>query len=152
VWRDGRSAIIPHQKTAPGSRPRRPYPRRRHPLRTFALLAAALAVVAAATLWWLVGWHAPVPVWLVSVNAVTLLAFGYDKAIAGRGPTRVPEAALLGLAALGGSPAALAAMACFRHKTAKPLFRRGIWIAIALQVAATATLAAMRWDLLARIL
>jgi uncharacterized membrane protein YsdA (DUF1294 family) len=128
----------------------RAHPRR--PLRTFALLAAALVGAVAAPLWWLAGWRSPLGVWLVAVSVATLLAYGYDKAVAGRGPTRVPELVLLGLAALGGSPAALAAMALFRHKTAKASFRIRFWVVVALQVAAAAALCATRWDLVSRAL
>lgn len=121
-------------------------------MRSFSILAAALAVAAAVALWWGAGWRSPLGVWLAAVNVAALLAYGYDKAVAGRGPTRVPEVVLLGLAALGGSPAALGGMALFRHKTAKATFRRRFWVVVALQVVAAAALCAWRWDLVSRAL
>jgi uncharacterized membrane protein YsdA (DUF1294 family) len=61
--------------------------------------------------------------WLAGVNAVTFLAYGLDKRWARAGELRVPEATLHVLALAGGSPAALAAQACFRHKTRDRRFR-----------------------------
>ena len=60
---------------------------------------------------------------LVAVNLVTFMFFGYDKSIAGRQVYRVPESALLWLSLTGGSPAAGLAQALFRHKTRKGTFR-----------------------------
>jgi uncharacterized membrane protein YsdA (DUF1294 family) len=71
--------------------------------------------------------------WLAAVNVVTLLAYGYDKTIAGSGKMRAPEAVLLGLALIGGSPAALLAMQILRHKTSKPGFQLRFWLILILQ-------------------
>jgi uncharacterized membrane protein YsdA (DUF1294 family) len=65
---------------------------------------------------------APLQAWLIGINLVTLAAYAYDKQIAGGGRVRVPEAVLLGLALLGGSPAAAAAILLLRHKSGKPAF------------------------------
>lgn len=60
---------------------------------------------------------------LLAMNLVTFIYFGYDKSIS-RGPAyRVPERVLLWLAFLGGSPAAGVAQSILRHKTRKPGFR-----------------------------
>ena len=50
---------------------------------------------------------------------------------------RVPESVLLGLALVGGSPAAALAMWGFRrrHKTSKPDFLRWFWMIVIVQVA-----------------
>jgi uncharacterized membrane protein YsdA (DUF1294 family)/cold shock CspA family protein len=66
-----------------------------------------------------VGW---IGAWLVGVNLATWPAYAWDKHRALRDGRRVPELALLGLALLGGSPAAAVAMMTLRHKTRKPSF------------------------------
>lgn len=74
--------------------------------------------------------------WWLAINVATVLLFGYDKAIAGGRRRRIPERTLLGLTLLGGSPGALLAMGLFRHKTAKPTFRRSVGIIVAVQLVA----------------
>ncbi len=73
--------------------------------------------------------------YLLSVNLATFIAYGIDKLKARRNGAlhnkrhlsrRIPEVALLLLAALGGSPAALLAMYLFRHKTLHKKFRYGV--------------------------
>lgn len=81
--------------------------------------------------------------WLLAFNAVTVLVYGYDKAIAGGRRRRVPERTLLGLALCGGMPGALLAMWTFRHKTAKPSFRNAIALVAAVQVIAAIALLAL---------
>jgi uncharacterized membrane protein YsdA (DUF1294 family) len=60
--------------------------------------------------------------WLVAINLWTVLRFWQDKRRAIAGARRIPEADLLWLALLGGSPGALAARRLFRHKTRKQPF------------------------------
>ena len=72
-------------------------------------------------------------VWWLALNVVTVLVYGYDKAIAGGARRRVPERTLLTPARLGGSPGALLAMGVFRHKTAKVSFRRAMMAIVAAQ-------------------
>lgn len=67
---------------------------------------------------------------LALLNVLTMIVWGIDKDAAERGDRRVPEATLLMLATLGGSPAALIASRVFRHKTVKQPFR-SILLAIA---------------------
>ncbi len=57
--------------------------------------------------------------WLGAVNATTAAVYAWDKHRALRQRRRVPELVLLGLALIGGSPAALLAMLTLRHKTRK---------------------------------
>ena len=97
------------------------------------LLTVGLAVVLAAASWWLLR-VGPLISWQIAINMVTFLTFGYDKLIAGSGRVRVPEAVLLALTFLGGTLGALAAMALFRHKTLKRIFRRKLFVVVALQV------------------
>jgi len=72
--------------------------------------------------------------WLRAITVVTFLTFGYDKVIAGKNRTRVPESVLLSLVFLGGTVGALAGMSIFRHKTVKSAFRRRFWGVVAVQV------------------
>jgi uncharacterized membrane protein YsdA (DUF1294 family) len=117
---------------------------KRHPVFSFAVLTFGLALIAAGLLWGLrpalnVPWA-----WLIAINVVTLLTFGYDKAIAGSRRMRVPENVLLALTFCGGTIGALVAMPLFRHKTAKRRFRGSFWIVVLIQVA----LIAAYWFLL----
>ena len=72
---------------------------------------------------------------LVVVNLVTFIFFGYDKSIAGRPIYRVPESVLLWLALCGGSPAAGLAQLLFRHKTRKRAFRLAYFSILFAQIA-----------------
>ena len=74
--------------------------------------------------------------YLLAVNVLTFIVYGVDKWKARRGHWRVPEASLLGLAALGGSVGAWLAMQLLRHKTQKKKFRYGVPVLFVLQVAA----------------
>ncbi|MDG2535325.1 DUF1294 domain-containing protein [Sphingomonas sp. HITSZ_GF] len=60
--------------------------------------------------------------WLLLINLWTVLRFWQDKSRAIAGARRIPEADLLWLALLGGSPGAFAARHLFRHKTRKQPF------------------------------
>lgn len=74
--------------------------------------------------------------YLLAINVLAFAVYGVDKWKARQGRWRVPEATLLGLAALGGSVGAWVAMQLFRHKTKKNKFRYGVPIMFVLQVAA----------------
>jgi len=65
---------------------------------------------------------------------VTFLAYGLDKWKARRNRWRIPEAVLLWLAVLGGSPAALVAMHLFHHKTLHKKFRYGVPAILFIQI------------------
>ena len=80
----------------------------------------------------------PIIAWLVSVNIVAIVLFRYDKSVAGTGRTRVPEAVLLLLAALGGTAGAAVAMWLIRprHKTQSLGFIVRYLLILLLQIAA----------------
>ena len=102
------------------------------PFTLFAILTfgASLALTAAWLLWLRLD---PLLSWLLAVNLVTFLTYGYDKRIAGSGRMRVPERVLLLLALAGGSPAALLGMRLFHHKTAKSSFQQKFWLVLLAQ-------------------
>jgi uncharacterized membrane protein YsdA (DUF1294 family) len=76
----------------------------------------------------------PVYAWLIGMNAITLLLYGYDKRQAVVGGTRVPELVLHAAALLGGSPGALLSQQLFRHKTRKLGFQTVFAAIVLLQV------------------
>ena len=78
---------------------------------------------------------------LVLVNVWTILRFWQDKQRAMAGERRIPEADLLGLALIGGSPGAMLARHVFRHKTRKEPFSTQLLLIIALQAGACIGLA-----------
>lgn len=74
-------------------------------------------------------------VWLFVINIMTLITYGIDKHKAVHHKWRIPEDALIGMAAIGGGIGALIGMHIFHHKTKHLKFRIlvpvfiGIWIA-----------------------
>ena len=79
---------------------------------------------------------------LIIVNLFTMLRFREDKERAVAGERRIPEAHLLGLALIGGSPGALAARRMFRHKTRKQPFSTWLFLIVAIQLGVLIGLAA----------
>ncbi len=71
---------------------------------------------------------------LILINLLTALRFWQDKRYAIAGARRIPEADLLGLALIGGTPAAFAARHLFRHKTRKQPFSTYLQLIGVLQV------------------
>ena len=76
------------------------------------------------------------------VNLFTMLRFWQDKRRALTGARRIPEADLLALALVGGSPGALLARHLFRHKTKKQPFSTWLLLIVAVQAGALIGLAA----------
>ncbi|OWJ67936.1 DUF1294 domain-containing protein [Inquilinus limosus] len=81
--------------------------------------------------------------YLVAASLAAFALFAWDKGCAVAGRRRVPERTLLAVAAIGGTPGAIAAQRLLRHKTVKEPFRtRLLWIAGA-QLVLVAILAAL---------
>ena len=72
--------------------------------------------------------------YLFLVNAAGLLFMLADKHRARKKQWRIPEAALMGIAAMGGSICALLGMYAFRHKTRHPKFYIGIPVLLVIQL------------------
>ena len=64
--------------------------------------------------------------YLLIINALGFLLMLVDKYKARNGLWRIPEATLMGVAALGGSIGSLIGMYLVRHKTQHPKFTVGI--------------------------
>lgn len=82
----------------------------------------------------------PEIIYLITINIITFITYGIDKAKARKGAWRIPEKTLIGLAVAGGSIGALAGMSFFHHKTRKPLFKIGIPVILIIEAAAAAWL------------
>lgn len=61
-------------------------------------------------------------IYFILINVVTFFAFMIDKKKAEKKKWRIPEATLLGLAAIGGPVGGLLGMNICHHKTKKPKF------------------------------
>ena len=73
-------------------------------------------------------------VYLLIINAAGFTLMLVDKRKAKKNCWRIPEATLMGAAALGGSIGALAGMYLVRHKTQHPKFTLGIPVILAVQI------------------
>ena len=74
-------------------------------------------------------------IYLVSINVVTFFMYGIDKWKAKKSRWRIREAALLGLAVLGGSIGALLGMQVWHHKTMHKKFKYGLPLILLAQIA-----------------
>ena len=72
--------------------------------------------------------------YLLIINAAAFLLMLVDKWKAKKNRWRIPEATLMGVAALGGSVGALIGMYLVRHKTQHPKFTLGIPLILAVQL------------------
>lgn len=72
-------------------------------------------------------------IYLIIINALGFLLMLIDKQKARHGRWRIPEATLMGVAALGGSVGSLLGMYTVRHKTRHIKFTLGIPAILALQ-------------------
>ena len=76
--------------------------------------------------------------YLLLINALGFLLMLIDKWKAKHNRWRIPEATLMGVAAIGGSIGSLLGMYTFRHKTKHIKFTLGIPLILAVQLAALA--------------
>ena len=76
--------------------------------------------------------------YLVTINALGFILMLVDKYKAKKHLWRIPEATLIGVAAMGGSIGALVGMYTVRHKTKHLKFTVGIPVILALQLIAAA--------------
>ena len=60
--------------------------------------------------------------WIFGISIASFFTYGYDKTIAGRNVTRVPEIVLHALTLFGGTFGSFLGMQIFRHKTQKKSF------------------------------
>ena len=78
--------------------------------------------------------------YLLIINAFGFVIMLTDKILAKKQARRIPEARLMGTAAIGGSIGVLAGMYICRHKTLHPKFTVGVPLILAAQIiAATVT-------------
>lgn len=75
-----------------------------------------------------------IAIYLILINALSLLLMLIDKIKAKKKLWRIPEKVLLGVCAIGGSIGGLLGMKVFRHKTLHPQFSIGIPVMLALQI------------------
>ena len=73
-------------------------------------------------------------IYVVIINVVTFFIYGIDKWKAKKSRWRIREAALLGLAVLGGSIGAWVGMKVWHHKTLHKKFRFGVPAIIIVQL------------------
>ena len=73
-------------------------------------------------------------VYLIIINAAAFLLMLIDKQKAKRSAWRIPEATLMGVAALGGSIGAIAGMYVFRNKTRHVKFFLGLPAILIIQI------------------
>lgn len=83
-------------------------------------------------------WRLAALAWVASWSVVALAAVALDKRAAKRGARRTPEATLLGLALVGGSPGLALGMLAFRHKTRKASFLASFAFVLIAQAVAVA--------------
>lgn len=74
-------------------------------------------------------------IYFVMINIVTFFVYGIDKWKSQHDRWRVPESALLGLAAIGGSVGAWLGMKVWHHKTQHKKFMYGVPVTLLIQIA-----------------
>ena len=75
-------------------------------------------------------------IYLLIINAAAFMIMCLDKQLAKHHQRRIPEATLLWVAALGGTPLELLTMKLIRHKTQHRKFMWGLPAILLLQIAA----------------
>ena len=111
---------------------KRRQPRPVSPLEFYGLAGIVIVVAISFLICHRYSWD-PLEAWLITVNIVAFLFFGYDKMLAWSGRRRIPEKVLLGFALVGGSPGILVGILLFWHKIRKNLFLRALGAIMVLQ-------------------
>lgn len=83
-------------------------------------------------------------IYLLIINASAFLLMHMDKRRAIKKAWRIPEATLLGIAAMGGSLGAVIGMRLFRHKTLHLKFSVGLPLLLTLHIMLTVLLICFR--------
>ncbi len=104
------------------------------PFMLYGTIAILLSIGVALPLYIWLSWSLLIS-WLISINLVTFLSYGFDKMRAKGGGLRVPENVLHGLVIIGGGVGGLGGMVLFHHKTRKGKFQLVFWPIVALQIA-----------------
>lgn len=73
-------------------------------------------------------------IYLLIINAAAFLLMRIDKRRAIKNAWRIPEATLLGIAAIGGSLGAIMGMRLFRHKTQHLRFSVGLPVMLTVHI------------------
>lgn len=73
-------------------------------------------------------------VYVLSINLISFLAFGFDKHRANRNKWRLKNRLLLGLSFIGGAIGGLIGMNVFRHKTKKAYYKMGLPLMILMHI------------------
>ena len=107
---------------------------KKSPYTLYILLAVVLTVVFGAAIFILTEWGF-FWIWLLTLSVVTFIAYGYDKAQAKAGGSRIPEIVLHGLALAGGFLGGWLGRAIFRHKTRKASFTIVLIVSTAIYLA-----------------
>jgi uncharacterized membrane protein YsdA (DUF1294 family) len=72
--------------------------------------------------------------YLLLINVIAFIAFGYDKQLAKNKKHRITELKLLTISAIGGSIGGLLAIYFFKHKNRKLSFMWQFYVVLALQM------------------
>ena len=73
--------------------------------------------------------------YLIAINVIAFLTYGFDKFKAKKGKWRIPESSLLLLAIIGGSIGAWLGIKVWHHKTLHKKFKYGIPLIVIAQIA-----------------
>ena len=73
--------------------------------------------------------------YLIAINVIAFLTYGFDKFKAKKGKWRIPESSLLLLAIIGGSIGAWFGIKVWHHKTLHKKFKYGIPLIVIAQIA-----------------
>ncbi len=73
-------------------------------------------------------------IYLILINLLNVILFGYDKHRSIAGKWRVREMTFFLIALLGGSLGGVIGMILFHHKTRKPAFRTGMPLLLAFDI------------------